>query len=268
MTYLFTGDEPKGLDFIFARVGGTNPDGTPRRITNMSYLREVPMLLKHVQERGGNWLSGAGEMLWNKLMFEPFRELLNNRDYYGYNIWDENAPVYKQIWQAVAHTWGDQHPMSITGARRSLDTGGTMQRDVPLSLMGFGPAPAYVEKTPVQNRINYLYQEHVAPVSRPEEEGANTPERMRVRSQILRARQNQDMAALQDAYKAGREIGMTQAQMSKVGMTPTDVYLFSRLPNADQKAILDMASPDEVKRYLPRAHLPVRADFNARHPAQ
>ena len=60
MTYLFTGDAPHGLDYIFARVGGNTPEGTPRRITNMSYLREVPMLLKHVQERGGNWLTGMG----------------------------------------------------------------------------------------------------------------------------------------------------------------------------------------------------------------
>ena len=31
-----------------------------------------------------------------------------NRNYYGFNIWDENAPWYKRVFQAVRHLWGDQ----------------------------------------------------------------------------------------------------------------------------------------------------------------
>src|SRR5205085_1780600 len=103
MTLAYTGDTPEGLDFIFARIGGLNPDGTQRRVANMFYLREAVMLAKHVQERGGNWLTGSYEMLMNKLMFGPFHELLNNRTYYGYNIWDENAPINQQIWQGLKH---------------------------------------------------------------------------------------------------------------------------------------------------------------------
>jgi hypothetical protein len=43
---------------------------------------------------------------------------------------------------------------------------------------------------------------------------------------------------------------MSQDAMNKVGRDPSDLYLFSRLPNADQKAILRAASPDEYKRYF------------------
>jgi hypothetical protein len=99
MSYLLSGKKPEGMDWIFPLVGGENPDGSPRRITNMTYLREIPMLIKHVQEHGGNILAGAGEMLWTKLMFEPIKEIVQNRDYYGFNIRDENAPLYKQFWQ-------------------------------------------------------------------------------------------------------------------------------------------------------------------------
>jgi len=65
------------------RIGGENSDGSPRRITNMTYLREIPMLTKHIQEHGGNILAGAREMLWTKLMFEPFKEIWENRDFFG-----------------------------------------------------------------------------------------------------------------------------------------------------------------------------------------
>jgi hypothetical protein len=45
MTKLFTGENPKEpADYIFPRIGGTNPDGSPRRLTTMFYLREIPML--------------------------------------------------------------------------------------------------------------------------------------------------------------------------------------------------------------------------------
>ena len=39
------------------------------------------------------------------------------------------------------------------------------------------------------------------------------------------------------------------------------IYLFSRLPNADQEALLRSASPDERKRYFPRAHMAVKQKF-------
>jgi len=192
---------PEGLDWIFPRVGGTNPDGSPRRLTNMSYIREIPMLMKHIQERGGNVLTGTAEMVWNKLMFEPFNELMNNRDYYGYNIWDENAPIYKQVWQGMRHMWGDQSPMTLAGAKHAAQLSGKefpsltdavthpnklldalKAKGVDLSMLGFGPAPAYVEKSSIQNRIGYLYRQHVAPGSRPHADEENSEEKMAVRN--------------------------------------------------------------------------------------
>jgi hypothetical protein len=72
-------------------------------------------------------------MLWTKLMFEPFKQIWENRDYYDYNIRDENAPWYKPVWQTIRHTIGDLAPISSSSAERALDTGGTMTKDVPLA---------------------------------------------------------------------------------------------------------------------------------------
>ena len=118
MSYLLSGKPPEGWDWIFARVGGENPDGSPRRITNMTYLREIPMLIKHIQEHGGNILMGGLEMVWSKMMFEPFTEIWENRDYYGYNIRDENAPWYKQVWQTIVNGLGGMIPISVSSTER------------------------------------------------------------------------------------------------------------------------------------------------------
>ncbi len=114
------------------------------------------------EEQGGTILAGAREMLWTKLMFEPLKEAWENRNYFGYNIRDENAPWYKQIWQTIVHGFGDTTPISMSSAQRALDTGGTCSKDVVLAVLGFGPAPAYAEKSAIQNRIAHLYNQHVA----------------------------------------------------------------------------------------------------------
>jgi hypothetical protein len=259
MSWALSGEPPTGIDFIFPRVGGTNPDGSPRRITTMFYTREVPMLLKHVQERGGNWLSGAAAMLWNKLMFQPFKELYDNRSYWGYDIWDPNAPLWKQAWQAVKHIVGEQtHPMSVSGAQRGLETGGTWTKDVPLAGLGFGPAPRYVEKSAAQNRIAFLYERRFGG-TRTEEEGERARDKVAARNAVLTARQNKDSAAFQAAVKQAREAGLSPDQINKIGRTPSDVSMFKRLPEPDQRAILREATDQEFARYLREAHKDVKS---------
>jgi hypothetical protein len=160
--------------------------------------------------------------------------------------------------------------MSISGARHAAQlsgkdfgsVAGLTDKGAVLSYLGFGPAPAYVEKSAIQNRITYLYDQHVAPVSKPEEEGENTEDKMAVRQAILIAKRDHDSAGLQAAYAKGKALGMTPKYMQGVGVTPTDVYLFSRLPNEDQKAILRQASPDERNRYWPKAHAAVKAEMS------
>jgi N12 class adenine-specific DNA methylase len=285
MNKLFTGDNPEGLDFIFPRIGGLNPDSTPRRMTNMFYTREVPMLQKHIQERGGGLhgvISGTGEMIWNKMMFEPFHELLENRDYYGYNIWDENAPLYKQIWQGMKHgAFGESSPMSLTGAEQAARLSGKefpslseaighpdrlmaalRAKGVDMSILGFGPAPSYVEKSAIQNRIGFLYREHVAPSSKPHADEENSVEKMAVRTAIMIAKRDKDWDMLNLARERGKAIGLSPKAMADVGKTPTDVYLFGRLPPDDQRAILRNATPEEQDRYLRHAHLLVRQEIN------
>jgi hypothetical protein len=230
--------------------------------------------MKHIQEHGRNILAGVGEMLWTKLMFEPLKEILENRDYFGYNIRDENAPWYKQVWQTIAHSFGDLTPISVSSAQHALDTGGTMTKDVPLAILGFGPAPGYVEKSAIQNRIAYLYGEHVAPASRPEEEGETSRERMRARTQLLTAIHDRRKAigegadqatvkkldnAVAEASRNARAAGYTPAGIARIISTPSDVSMFSRLPEADQRAILRQASDQEFERYVTHAHMKIRA---------
>jgi hypothetical protein len=252
MTYMFTGEQPNGLDFFFPRIGGTNPDGSPRRVTTMFYTREVPMLMKHIEEHGGNVATGAADMLYNKMMFEPIKELYENRDYFGNDIYNENSPFYRQAAQAVTHLFGEQfNPMSVSGSRRALQTGG-QPWEAGLSFLGFGPAPAYAEKSATQNRIAYLFGRHVAPYSRPEGIGELSKARGDIRNEYLIAKQRGDQEGMNAAEQKWTASGGSKQGMNNVknGITG-DIAMFRALPADDQKAIMDQATQAERDRYRP-----------------
>jgi hypothetical protein len=270
MNYLFSGEMPKGYDYIFPRIGGLNPDGSPRRITNMFYTREVPMLTKHIEEQGG-WnpggvLFGTGEMLWNKMMFQPFVEMAENRDYWGYEIWDTNAPLYKQAEQFAWHILKDQlTPMTSSGAQRARDIGGSwLDKGVPLSFLGFGPAPAYVERTPLENRIRYLYTQFVAPLKKPYEREAVDDVKREAKQELKLALQRGDQQAAADARKKAREAGVRSTYLTQRKLNvPSSAYLFSRLPPETQRDLLQNASPAEVQLYRKYANRKLRREFPA-----
>lgn len=255
MTMAFTGEMPEGYDYIFARIGGKNPDGSPRRVTNMFYLREIPMLIKHVEEAGGG-LAGAAigtmNMFWNKTMLEPFKEMIQNRDFYGSEIWDENGPVYMKALQGIQHFFGNEmSPISVTGAKRSLATGGNWG-EASMSFVGFGPAPGYVAKDAFQNRMEYLYRRHVLPEARDFASGEKARNLIDIRNRINKARTDRDLASLN---QAGRDYlnagGSRQSMANAILGVPADIAQFRALPEADQKALMEMATPAQKEKYGP-----------------
>src|SRR5258708_21780569 len=224
----------------------------------MTYLREIPMLMKHIQEHGGNVLSGAGEMLWSKMMFEPIKEIWENRNFFGYNIYDENAPFYKQAWQTIKYELGESAPITVSSAQRALDTGGTWTKDVVLAVLGFGPAPSYVEKSAIQNRISFLYNENKAPRSRTYQEGEVSHEKMRARTRFLAALHGNDPAAIAQAREDAIKAGYSGKAISAIARIPSDVFLFSELPEADQQAIMRQANNEEIERHIGHAHTKIK----------
>jgi hypothetical protein len=52
---------------------------------------------------------------------------------------------------------------------------------------------------------------------------------------------------------------LTSSAIARMISTPSDVLMFSRLPEADQKAILRQANDAEFERYVTHAHMKRRA---------
>jgi len=256
------------MDYILPTIGGTNPDGSPRRITNMFYTREIPMAMKHIEEQQ-SVLGGLRSMLWNKMLLEPGYELWNNRDYYGFNIYDENSPWYQRASQLGNFILSDQfNPISITGGRRALESAGKWNPDDSVgqklykiitepesqaAIAGFGPAPSYAAKSATVNRLNYLFGRYVSPTERPEAERDIVDKRRMARNALAQAQQRKDPEAIQVAAKRLADLGITTKQLKQAQPGTSDIYMFSRLPFTIQKQFLLDLGPEDFKRYFPKA---------------
>jgi hypothetical protein len=123
------------------------------------------------------------------------------------------------------------------------------------------------EKSAIQNRISFLYNEHVAPQSRTYQEGEVSHEKMRASTRLLQALHSKDPEAIKQARADAIKAGYSAAAVNAIGHTPSDVFLFSKLPEADQQAILRQAGDKEFERYLPHAHMKLRAPMRRIAPA-
>lgn len=270
MSWGLSGEAPdEFMDFIFPRIGGKNPDGSKRRITNMFYTRELPMLTKHMQEQGGGLLGsvkGAKDMLWNKMMFQPFFEIWENRSYWGYEIYDPDSPFYQQAAQLVGYAIGDQlSPITFGGAQRARDLSGSWwDKSVPMSFLGFGPAPAYAERSALENRIRHYYTEFVAPLKKPYAAEELADERRRAIEELKLARLKGDVEGAAKAKEKAIAAGAKSKYLTKSRLeVPTTFYLFSKLPEETQRHLLREMSPSDRNNYRKFAKQKLRREFPA-----
>jgi hypothetical protein len=81
---------------------------------------------------------------------------------------------------------------------------------------------------------------------------------MRARTRLLAALHSKDPEAIKQAKADAIKAGYSNAAVGAIGRTPSDVFLFSKLPEADQQAILRQANKEEFERYIGHAHMKLR----------
>jgi hypothetical protein len=75
----------------------------------------------------------------------------------------------------------------------------------------------------------------------------------------LAALHSKDPEAIKQAKADAIKAGYSNDAVGAIGRTPTDVFLFSKLPEADQRAILRQANDAEFEPYVTHAQMKIRA---------
>lgn len=258
MSYALSGEAPSVLDMVYPRAGGINPDGSPRRLTTMMFTREPVMLEKHAEASGG-YLSGLGHMIWNKMVLAPIVSQATNRDFFNRELSDPDASFFTRMGQRALSGAHDMlTPISFESRKTAQRTGGGT-RDEILSWLGFGPAAAYLNKTPMQNRIAHEYYEGPGAAVKPYVNKERDQKRIDLFADRARAQQAGDKAAEKKAVEGLIATGMPKKTAEKATYGKQDILQFSRLDAAKKVSLVKEMKPEEFKRYvldpMPRAEL-------------
>ena len=205
LTYAFTGQAPHGMDLLAFRNGRKDKNGNEQRFLLPSYVKDILAYDKQF-----------GQTLINKShpLAGVIGDIAKNRDYYGYEIRNPNAPAAQRAGQVAKYVISSFEPFWTRGARQTLASGAPAT-EVVAPFVGIMPAPAYINRSAIQNEISKLYHDRTGERLKPYE-----------------ARQA-------DAAKKKAHDSSTM-----------DIYMFKRLPQSDKDALRKKMAPPEIRRYF------------------
>jgi hypothetical protein len=266
LSYAMSGVVPTDWkDYFFPRVGGNDPEGQPRRLTTPFNTREPIMLKAHIDSEGP--IGGITTFLWNKMILSPVVEALHNKDYYGRELYDTQAPWYQKAFQLVDSIMGDNlTPITASSWQRAREQGGGGPKEAILAGAGFGPAPAYVNRSPLQRKLSQMYFSHGVAQSRPYQDrgpvhavtnyltGAPpsvAEERSAARAAYNRAAIEGDKAAMAKAKGAMVAKGkMSTTTVGSLQPGDADKRMFARVPIEDKQSLVRQMSPEEFRKLV------------------
>jgi len=258
MTYLMTGEYPKQiLDFFYPRTGTINPDGTAERVQMPTMLKEAAALPEALRKEGV--IMGALAYGSHKLapIFRLNYELLTNKNFYGVDIRDPNAPIFQQMEQLGQHLFEQGVlPISISSfLRHRKVTSKTDLANSVLPFVGFSIAPGYVTKTPIQKEIFDLFRKRIGGSQRTRKQWDDYQKRAEVKRLIAIGKPKEALAEFLKLQKEGlipRDTKWTTYK--RTYMTPSDIRAFGRLPKEDQDYLWEKMTPEERLKYKKHYH--------------
>jgi len=246
ITYISTGKSPKELlDYFYPKTGNKNPDGSDERLQMPTMMKEFFSSKSALQKYG--IIKGTAIYAWHKTnpLISIGWDILANKNFYGVEIRDENAPAVKQAKQ-IAEYFGKEAlaPISISGYLRQKKISG---KSSIVPFIGFTPAPKYITETPIQSKIYVLYSKRFGGRVKTKEEWKKTQVKSEIRMLYLQGKNKEMKEKLKEAIKKGYIKNVSQ--FFKSCDLPSDIKAFKALPIEDQKALIAQMSLKDLERY-------------------
>ena len=179
-------------------------------------------------------------------------ELYKNKDFYGYEIYDETDPKYKQLFDAAKHSAPE--PFSISSFKKMRDKGEPVSKQA-LSFLGFNKAPGYLEHSDLESEIIDLYRirnTSVKPLKMKEANDKKKEIRDMYKKDIEKAQEMAD-----EAVNSGllRPTQVSRLFRDVAKNEDAIVYFFQRLPETDKEYIYSKMTKEEKAKFDPKNKL-------------
>lgn len=253
--YLRTGKGPKELkDYYYPPTGGVDEHGDPHRMALPSYMKDVYSYTQHPVRTVTNKLSPLISMV---------AQMLENKDYYGTKIANEDDPAVRQVASEVAFMLKQMTPFSIRNMQKNLETQNKSLLDTIGPWVGITPAPYDIDQTKAEIKAHDILASHQQIGGRTEEQ----MERSRLISDLMRQYRRGDPKATDNLFTAYQSGLISHRQMQNViinanltplqrmvkGMTLEETEQVYAKSNDEEKA--------QIERYLDRKKASRGAQF-------
>lgn len=153
LSYLNTGKMPsvKGTFYIATPPTPESPNGN--YLSTPLFNREPAGVYYHVKNQGP--ISGMGELVMDKMapIIPTMEEIMENKNYFGEQIYDPEAPAATMWMQIMLHAGEGFMPISLS----PLQTADPSAERIAVSSIGLNPAAGYVSKPEIAQTIMNEY---------------------------------------------------------------------------------------------------------------
>lgn len=236
--YLRTGKGPQELkDYYFPRTGSLDENGDPVRVSIPSYMKDLYHYTQHPVTTVTNKLSPLIGMV---------AQMLNNKDYFGTKIRNEDDPLVKQVAGEAQYILKQMIPFGIRNAQKNMQNDKEL-RDIVEPFIGITPAPYDINQTKAETLAHRISAQKM-PIGGRTQEQAEHSKVLRDFSKRLKLN---DPNVRAEMFQAIRDRKITPMQVAKINresnLTPLQrqVLHFSA---AEIKKVYDLATPEEKKQ--------------------
>jgi diguanylate cyclase (GGDEF)-like protein len=169
LQYAFTGEPPEEpKDYFFPKTGRRNPDGSDERLSLPTYSKDWV-----------GWTTDPVKTASHKLhpMWGTLSEMLNNQDYYGTKIRNEDDPIMQQLTDVMSHAFESFIPFSAKNFGRMTEAGESTPLAAVMAFSGISSAPGYIVKTPAQKLATQMLADRMPRGTRTKEKAEQTKRR-------------------------------------------------------------------------------------------
>jgi hypothetical protein len=240
LMYLFTGKRPQELkDYFYPQTGNTDENGNPERVQLPSYMKDVFAYSSHP----ATTLSHKTHPLLNLLV-----EMLQNEDYYGVKIRNEDDPLMQQALDELQHVGKGFLPFGVRGYQQEAERNSPISKRL-LPFVGVTPAPTDVNRSKAERMIAKYLTEKLPKGSRTKEEYGKAKFK---RETVRRMRSGEEFSSgLVEAIKNGVVTADEVREMLREAKESPIEVRFKRLPLEQALKVYGVATPEEKKILQP-----------------
>ncbi len=241
INYLYTGEAPKDQrDLFHPRDGTFDADGNPNRLSLPSYMKDVFALTSHPVQTLKNKAHPLASAMF---------EMLNNRDFYGDEIRNADAPLVQQFRELAEYAAHSLTPFSVRGLEEAKKGGASFAQQA-LPFIGITPANRADERTDAQNKMTDYLARRGHPTRTPEE--VEQQRELSGLKQQSRAQGPQAVSARVGELLGQRAISPAQARnVYRASVTNPLVERFKMLSVDEAERVFALATAKEKALWLP-----------------